>query len=311
MTISVLMTTYNGEKYIKKQLESIQIQSYQPQEVLIFDDGSTDNTIKIIEEFINKYGNNNIYVLKINEKNLGFNKNFMMNSKLCKGEIVVFSDQDDIWKINKLEEINRLFEKRKEVKAVATRYVFIDKNDKKNGFIKSLFKRRTSGFISVNESLRNNYSTGMSLAVKNDFLFEIREDIMKHNIAFDTNIIPMASIEYASYYISKVLTYRRIHPANVSKASAALFNRVFDIERNKKALESIMLNLNFLLNKYKSRDENVTIKLNKINNEYSNIYAYLNGISRFDIKSVSWLLNTKLNTKLVFSCILSRVFKRR
>ena len=97
--ISIALCTYNGEKYIKQQLESLISQSYKPFEIIITDDLSTDNTLKILEEYAAKYPFIKIYK---NEKNLGFVKNFEKAIKLCDGEYIALSDQDDIWMPEKL-----------------------------------------------------------------------------------------------------------------------------------------------------------------------------------------------------------------
>ncbi|XOB61352.1 glycosyltransferase family 2 protein [Campylobacterota bacterium DY0563] len=98
--ISVAMCTYNGGKYLKEQLDSIINQTYKNIEIIICDDGSTDNTIDIIKNYSKKY---NFIKLFQNETNLGFVKNFEKSISLCKGDYIALADQDDIWKVNKLE----------------------------------------------------------------------------------------------------------------------------------------------------------------------------------------------------------------
>jgi glycosyltransferase involved in cell wall biosynthesis len=97
--VSIAITTYNGEKFLREQLNSIYNQTYKNIEVVACDDCSKDSTPQILEEYKQKYG------LKyyINEKNLGLNKNFEKVLKLCKGEFIAISDQDDIWLTEKLE----------------------------------------------------------------------------------------------------------------------------------------------------------------------------------------------------------------
>ena len=96
MKISVVMTTYNGEKYIKEQLTSLKNQTRVPDEVLIFDDCSTDNTVTIVRNFIieNPSGN---YRLFENKKNKGWRRNFMEGFADAQGDIIFPCDQDDIW----------------------------------------------------------------------------------------------------------------------------------------------------------------------------------------------------------------------
>ena len=95
--ISVAMTTYNGEQYIKEQLTSIIHQSRQVNEIIICDDCSKDHTPEIIQSFQNQYKDINIK-LYINEKNVGYRDNFKKAISLCSGDYIFISDQDDIWK---------------------------------------------------------------------------------------------------------------------------------------------------------------------------------------------------------------------
>ena len=73
---SVVIATYNGEKFIEEQLDSILNQSYIPDEIIIFDDGSSDNTVNVINDYINKKNIGNICKLVKNEINKGYAKNF-------------------------------------------------------------------------------------------------------------------------------------------------------------------------------------------------------------------------------------------
>lgn len=105
--ISIAMCTYNGENYLNQQLASIASQTCLPIELVICDDNSKDNTLKIIDEF----SKNVPFEVRLyeNETNLGSTKNFEKSINLCKGDLIVLSDQDDIWKPKKLETIRDHF----------------------------------------------------------------------------------------------------------------------------------------------------------------------------------------------------------
>jgi len=94
------MTTYNGEKYIREQLDSVLSQTESDFEVVICDDASTDSTLSILKEYEKKDNRFRIYE---NEKNLGYRENFNKAVSLCKGDFIAFSDQDDIWLPNHLQ----------------------------------------------------------------------------------------------------------------------------------------------------------------------------------------------------------------
>lgn len=108
MTTSVVMATYNGSKYLEEQLESLRIQTQPIDEVLIFDDCSSDNTVLIAEQFIRKYSLNGWKVFR-NEKNKGYRLNFLEGALLATKEVIFYCDQDDIWEKNKVEKIAECF----------------------------------------------------------------------------------------------------------------------------------------------------------------------------------------------------------
>lgn len=98
--VSIAMCTYNGERFLKEQLESILNQTYKNIELIITDDCSKDTTVEIIKEYQKSDSRIKLYQ---NENNLGFVKNFEKAISLCKGEYITLSDQDDIWKLEKIE----------------------------------------------------------------------------------------------------------------------------------------------------------------------------------------------------------------
>jgi len=101
-TVSVVMCTYNGARYVKEQLDSILSQTYPLHEVLIFDDRSTDETVSIIQKTIEDFPFAKLFV---NPKNLGFEKNFAHALQAASGELIAISDQDDIWLQQKIEKL--------------------------------------------------------------------------------------------------------------------------------------------------------------------------------------------------------------
>lgn len=98
--VSVAMATYNGEKYLREQVDSIFNQTHKAIELVITDDASADNTVKIIGELQQKY--KNIRLLQ-NEKNMGVTKTFERSIKNCTADFIAISDQDDIWEPKKIE----------------------------------------------------------------------------------------------------------------------------------------------------------------------------------------------------------------
>lgn len=99
-SISVALCTYNGEKYLRNQLDSILCQTYPADEIVITDDCSTDGTLEIIKEYAEKTA---IIKYSVNERNLGYVQNFSRAISKTSCDFVALSDQDDIWTENHLE----------------------------------------------------------------------------------------------------------------------------------------------------------------------------------------------------------------
>ncbi len=110
-TISIAMATYNGARFITEQLESFVHQTVLPNELVVTDDNSTDNTLEIVAAFAAKAPFSVRY--QKNEKQLGFRANFMKAATLCSGDLISFSDQDDVWLPTKLETCVAAFENEK------------------------------------------------------------------------------------------------------------------------------------------------------------------------------------------------------
>ena len=98
--VSIAMCTYNGSRFLEEQLISLVQQSYSNIEIIITDDGSSDDTVDMIKRYMAQYSN---IKLSENETNLGFVKNFEKAISLCRGEYIALADQDDIWKLHKIE----------------------------------------------------------------------------------------------------------------------------------------------------------------------------------------------------------------
>ena len=108
MKISIAMATYNGAKYLQAQLESLSSQTRLPDELVVCDDKSTDDTIEVLEKFA-KTAPFKIYIHR-NKENLGYARNFEKIIGLCSGELIFLSDQDDVWFAEKIQCIEHVFE---------------------------------------------------------------------------------------------------------------------------------------------------------------------------------------------------------
>ena len=98
--ISIAMATYNGAKYLPEQLDSLAAQTRTPYELIVTDDGSTDETLGILDAFAQR-APFPVHVHR-NEQRLGYRDNFLKAAHLCSGDLIAFCDQDDVWLADKL-----------------------------------------------------------------------------------------------------------------------------------------------------------------------------------------------------------------
>lgn len=214
MKASVAMCTHNGEKFIKNQIESILNQSLPIDEIVICDDGSNDKTIEIIMQFQLSYPNK-IFLHK-NPINLGSNKNFEKAISLCKGEYIFLSDQDDIWKKNKVEKIIQHFSKNESAEAVFSNAELINDNNKKFtdnnlwnsiGFIENQLSKPIDLYHHI--KFKSNTVTGATLCIKQEIKPLILPIPDIHKFHHDEWIaIIIASRRKLEYLTDELISYR-------------------------------------------------------------------------------------------------------
>ncbi|OAQ38603.1 hypothetical protein A5893_14415 [Pedobacter psychrophilus] len=215
---SVALCTYNGSKYITKQLDSILNQTIVPDEIIICDDCSTDNTSAILDDYFLKYPE--IVSVFKNPEKLGAIKNFEQAIKLTKNETIFLSDQDDIWQPNKVKIILSEFSSNPKVKLIFTNAFLIDGKGEilqgdiwgKWGFNLDVQKRWRSKFNVFHDLLNNiNYATGATLAFKRDLISVIFPFELPNAYWHDAWISLNATLNGGLRYLDLNLIKYRIH----------------------------------------------------------------------------------------------------
>ena len=108
--VNILLPTYNGEKYLSQQLDSLLLQTYPNISITIRDDGSSDRTLSIISEYQSAYPDRIIIIDNPTMTNLGYMQNFWTLLKSSNdSQYYAFCDQDDVWNSNKIELAVRYF----------------------------------------------------------------------------------------------------------------------------------------------------------------------------------------------------------
>ncbi len=172
LKVSVALCTFNGENYLKKQLDSIFNQTHLPDELVICDDASRDSTLGILRSYRDAHPD--IIRLIENKQNLGYKKNFELAISLCGGDIILLSDQDDIWMPYRIQLSIAALNQHPEHSYVFSDAQLIDSDDKplRNSLWSSINFNHPKQKIFANPSLQaaflsqKNYVTGATLAFR-------------------------------------------------------------------------------------------------------------------------------------------------
>jgi len=175
MKIDILMATYNGEKYLKAQIDSILNQSFSDFRLLISDDVSTDKTREILDEYVKK---DKRIVVFLQKKNLGVVQNFEFLMKKVENEYFMFSDQDDIWQKDKIKNsIDKMQETDADLVYTDLQVVSGNLNSLNvlsNSFWKlKKFDKKVKKYNNFVSLYLNNYITGCTMLVKSEWLDKI------------------------------------------------------------------------------------------------------------------------------------------
>jgi glycosyltransferase involved in cell wall biosynthesis len=215
--VSVCIATYNGEKYIKEQIDSILYQLKECDELIISDDGSVDRTCEILME----YTDSRIKI--INNQNLhGFAHNFENALKHASGDYIFFADQDDIWLPNKVDIIVPFLKRDNLVMTDA--FITNEKLEIKERL--SQWRKYKKGY------LRNLYKSiylGCTMAITKkikEYCMPFPKDIQAH----DSWIGFLCELKFNVIYIDKPTILYRRHQNNfscVGAKSTQAFSRMF------------------------------------------------------------------------------------
>ena len=208
MTISVVITTSNGEKYISEQLDSIVSQKRKADEIVIVDDCSTDSTIATVRGFCDS---TDTIRLHQNESNQGWRKNFHLAIKKSVGDIIVLCDQDDIWYENKLEIVESVFSSHPEIDLLVSEF-----DELEHGKLKKKCRSEQLSPIMPNEKLIHTYYPGCTYAFRRT-LFNTIEPFWNDELPHDAQLGIAAKIYHSMYvYQWPLIIYRR-HQNNATK----------------------------------------------------------------------------------------------
>lgn len=205
--VSVVMCTYNGEAFLREQMESILAQTYPIKEFLIFDDGSSDKTAEIIETYRQQHS---FIQFHKNTVNLGHNLNFEQGLKAAKSEVIAIADQDDVWHVEKIERmIARWNPEMPVIHCDSQRFEHVVPNVNRYRHLYHRFKGTNTKQLFVYNSV-----SGHAMLIRKSFLPSILP--FEQDIYYDWWTAINASCNGGVDFIDEVLVYQRVHDQNVS-----------------------------------------------------------------------------------------------
>lgn len=253
--ISIAMTLYNGEKYLVEQLDSLRVQTLQPDELIACDDGSIDNTEKIFKDYIEKYNLESKWHYEKNAENKGAMENFIYCASKCTGDIVFFCDQDDIWNKKKIEEMIKIFCIYKDALVVSCSESYMDSKGnflKRTGILhRGRDKRCGIEKIKFPVQVRTMHSPGLTLAFKRSFLDETVSLTINDGLTYDISMGLVAAALGGMYRLYKPYVYRRIHDNNTSKPQLSLKDRINNYDHHIAGRKLQLMHMQVIFERYK------------------------------------------------------------
>lgn len=264
MKISVAMATYNGMKFIEKQLDSVRMQFKMPHEVVISDDSSTDGTADFVEEYIEKHS---LFGWRLyrNSENSGFKRNFLSALSKTGGDIVFLCDQDDIWCNDKTEKMSRIMEENPHILSLSSSFDFIDEAGEEiqrhsaektfnHGLVYGKADENTIVKIALKTVMHSNISPGCTTAIRG----ELRDAFCLNSnsvLPHDWELNLLAAAHGGLYFYNEKLSHYRIHSSNTLGLDSAPKGRVEIAKEKLSAAETLCRYEDFseLLNMQKNR----------------------------------------------------------
>lgn len=223
-SVSICMATYNGERFIEAQLNSILKQLSDDDEIIIFDDASKDRTVRIILSY-----NSDKIKLFQNETNLGYIKTFEKAIEKSKNPVIFLSDQDDIWIEGRLNKMYAaLFESNKNLLVCSNFQAFSDSGKSVSRFKTRLFhfspERYKSNILGIFKGKMAYF--GCTMAFKSEYKKYILP-FPNYIDAHDLWIAMLANVLKKIVHLEEVTLYHRIHDKNTSFIQRKLHEKLY------------------------------------------------------------------------------------
>lgn len=276
---SIILSVFNGSKFLKQQLDSLRKQTIQPDEVLIFDDGSTDDSVSFINKYIKVYGLNN-WKLKQNNKNKGWAQNFFDGICLANYEYIFTCDQDDIWFPKKIEIMMKIMENKKDIDVLASKYILFKNDEELNQKFKNLTYNTKLYYPNFNKKFMQVKCPGCTYCIRSCYRDEIKKywisgRVFAHDAFFWRFALMKGSL---AIYNKPLIFWRQHNDSSFAKELATrrnLDHRIHDIDN--------WIIFNLQLSKYLDSKGNIKYKRKILNRNKDMFIARKNFLTSFNI----------------------------
>ncbi len=269
--ITICLATYNGEKYLKEQLDSLLNQTYQNFKIIAQDDCSSDDSLNILKSYKTKI-DIDIYS---NKKNLGYIKNFESLLKRVDTPYIAICDQDDIWELNKLEILMSVL---KDNILVYSNSLLI--NSEGVSLEKTLSQKLKNNFIDSDTPLNflfDNSVSAHAVLFKKSLLKKIFP--FPQHIYFDAWIAANAANNGTVHFVNKSLVRYRRHSTNTlgkKKKKSISFRKklTYKVQKKENDIKSTLLKIDelLLLNSLNTEDAQILYILKSFYLEFNDSY---------------------------------------
>lgn len=277
--IVILLATYNGEKYLSEQLDSLLNQTYSNWICYVHDDGSTDKTVDILYYYSRMHQEH----FKIFEyaPTGGAKENFISLIHFANSEYVMFCDQDDVWSSTKIEvTLKKMMdiENPNLPTVIFTDLTVVDKN--LNIISESYFKfeKRKPTSLTIKDILQKNVAAGCTMMINKVMLEETKKNLSLLTLAMhDWGIMLIGSVEGIVDYVNQsTIKYRQHETNEVGASKTNIFERIFKVFSGTK-IKSIQTSIR--LERRFAYELTVLISENNIN------FLFLNQLAEIDKKN--------------------------
>lgn len=242
---SIIIPVYNVEKTLRRCLDSVINQTYKNLEIICVNDGSKDNSLKILNEYAKKDDR----IIIVNKENGGLASARNEGIKEVHGDIITFLDSDDWLEIDCIEYVNNIFEENKDIDVYRGDYYLTDGNTKKN----SKEYKRYTGKVELNTEIRRKilYDVYNGKIQSFSWLLFLKSDILKgKKIVFNNKVTFMEDVEFFTrliYEISNI--YFGVEPKinyyyntkGLTKSNINLDKKAININKIRKSMVNTLI----------------------------------------------------------------------